>query len=554
MISNIVGQSGTYNYRGCKIPVRSNLKIHRWEHRLVHYHDRDITQFLKFGWPTNHVGEFGSEGDCKNHKGEAENPEQINKYLKEETSRGATLGPFSKSPFWLPIKVSPLNAVDKKDSTEKRVILDLSFPEGNSINDGIRKREYLGMVVDLEYPTVDDFAALINRKGAGCLMYKRDLKRAYRQLFVDPGEVHKLCYKWQGKIYADKVLPMGLRSAAYICQRTTSAVVYMYRQEGHDAVVFLDDFGGAEVPDKAKEAEQDLDDLLDDLGLGQAHNKRKTGSTKMPFLGILFDSCRMTMEVDADRMVELKTLLRDWIGKSKASRKELESLVGKLNFVAKCVRPGRAFMNRMFDALAEWPHDRREYELSVDLLMDIHWWEVFLPRYSGVSLVPPNHWMEVDSIIETDACLSGCGGINYILREYFHTKFPEEVLRDSKSINDLELVGIMIALKVWGQRLKGMRVKIHCDNQVSVYAMNSSRLKARQLQAIKREIAMLAALGDFEVSTLHIDGNENRNADDLSRWHLDERYGRSFRSRCPEREWSEIGVDRQLFNMSSQWS
>lgn len=33
--------------------------------------------------------------------------------------------------------VSPLNTVPKKDTTDRRVILDLSWPPGTSVNDGI---------------------------------------------------------------------------------------------------------------------------------------------------------------------------------------------------------------------------------------------------------------------------------------------------------------------------------------------------------------------------------------------------------------------------------
>ena len=54
--------------------------------------------------------------------------------------------------------------------------------------------------------------------------------------------------------FVDRVLPMGLRSSSQICQRVTSAVVFMYFNMGFMAGNYLDDFGGAEVPDRAIEA------------------------------------------------------------------------------------------------------------------------------------------------------------------------------------------------------------------------------------------------------------------------------------------------------------
>ena len=55
------------------------------------------------------------------------------------------MGPFKVNPFNQPIGISPLNTRDKKDSSEKRIILDLSFPLGLAINEGIDKDKYLGV-------------------------------------------------------------------------------------------------------------------------------------------------------------------------------------------------------------------------------------------------------------------------------------------------------------------------------------------------------------------------------------------------------------------------
>jgi hypothetical protein len=45
--------------------------------------------------------------------------------------------PFKNNPFVNELKISPLNTVTKRDSPERRVILDLSFPSGKSVNDHI---------------------------------------------------------------------------------------------------------------------------------------------------------------------------------------------------------------------------------------------------------------------------------------------------------------------------------------------------------------------------------------------------------------------------------
>jgi hypothetical protein len=46
------------------------------------------------------------------------------------------------------------------DSIERRVILDLSFPEGQSVNEFISKEFYLGKKIELSYPKVDDLVGI----------------------------------------------------------------------------------------------------------------------------------------------------------------------------------------------------------------------------------------------------------------------------------------------------------------------------------------------------------------------------------------------------------
>jgi hypothetical protein len=95
--------------------------------------------------------------------------------------------------------ISPLNSVPKSTPGERRVILDLSFPKnGNSINQFVSKEFYLGKKVELIYPKIDDFIALIKTKGPGCLMklmYKLDLHRAYRQISICPSSYNLVGFK-----------------------------------------------------------------------------------------------------------------------------------------------------------------------------------------------------------------------------------------------------------------------------------------------------------------------------------------------------------------------
>ena len=69
------------NYLGLQIPVMQFWNLDIFENLLLDYSDKEIIQFLKFGWPINHDGRQYSNGVCENWKGAKLHANQVNKYL-----------------------------------------------------------------------------------------------------------------------------------------------------------------------------------------------------------------------------------------------------------------------------------------------------------------------------------------------------------------------------------------------------------------------------------------------------------------------------------------
>ena len=160
LLHNHIRNSGVYNFQGCRIPIHSNLNIEFWRMKLVDYRDYRICDFLEFGWPVGHIGMLFESSYCRNHKGATDFPDDIKNCLKKESSYKAIVGPFKSNPFNEPIAVSPINSVPKK---ERRVIVDLSFPEDTSVNNGILKEQYLEETISVQYPTVDNLIDLVKK-------------------------------------------------------------------------------------------------------------------------------------------------------------------------------------------------------------------------------------------------------------------------------------------------------------------------------------------------------------------------------------------------------
>lgn len=191
---------------------------------------------------------------------------------------------------------------------------------------------------------------------------------------------------------------MGLRTGAYIAQRTANALRYIHNNMGYDSVVYIDDYIGAQQWLMAYLASEGLSKLFGVSGFIENFDKKKYPGQYQLILGLWFNSIKMSMEIDVVRLEEIKRETTAWLSKKEAKRKEVESIVGLLNFVAKCVRPSRIFMTRLFDFLKEMPL-KGSVELSDGFKQDISWWNKFMPHYNGVSLIPAPECASIGSII-----------------------------------------------------------------------------------------------------------------------------------------------------------
>ena len=222
-------------------------------------------------------------------------------------------GHFQITHLKLKFFLSPLNTVPKHDTDERRIILDLSFPKGHAVNDFISKDEYLQGKVDLVYPKVDDLVDLVKLKGQGCYLFKKDLKKEFRQICIDPLDYSKVGFKFKGKLYFDSVLSMGLRSSAHICQRVTNAITYMMFKVGVAILNYLDDLAGVETPECVWLAYSLFESMLNRAGFIESSHKSCPPSTKMVFVGILFNTEKMTLEITQERLLEIQTLVATWL-------------------------------------------------------------------------------------------------------------------------------------------------------------------------------------------------------------------------------------------------
>ena len=545
--------SGYPNYACCRIPVpNSHLNIPRWRELLRGYEDEVICDLLEYGFPLDfNKNQKLSYNERRNHKGARDYPEFINKYFDRECGAKRIAGPFPTNPLSVALVVSPMNSVPKATIDERRAIVDLSWPKGTSVNDGISKDLYLGQVIELHYASVEQVCRMVLKVGLGAHIYKRDLRHAYRQIPVDPHDYQYLGYFWEENLYFDTVLAMGQRNAAMACSRTTKAVMHLHEKAGYLGTSYLDDLIGVAEALVSSEAYDHLGGTLLDLGLSENFSKACAPATVQVVLGIEVDTVAGTVAVPECKMNEILPLVRKWQRKQKTNKVDLQSLIGKLQFITKCVLQSRVFLNRLLDALRSMKN-KKSITLSVSFKKDLKWWSMFVRDYNGVSFIPAMGWAEPDVTFATDSCLKGCGGV--CVTEYFHVAFPRSITDQQLRIHHLEMLGVLIGVRIWGRYCVGMKVQIFCDNDAVVQVINSSKTKDVFLGSCLRELWLEVARHGFELRAVHLPGEENRVPDWLSRWDLSKKYRDLFHNFIENEadQYIEIPIVEELFLFSGE--
>ena len=519
-IYDIVSATGRYNFAQARCTVPSALHIDEWRRRLVGHGDINLADYLQYGWPINFNRLSPLCPTYHNHPSATQFEADIDHYIDTELGHGALLGPF-RGPPTLNCHLSPLMTRTKKDAEHRRVIMDLSWPDGAAVNDGVDQAAYIDGPATITLPTADFMVAKILELGPGAWLYKTDLARGYRQLRVDPLDWPFLCFKHRDQWYMDICPPFGLRSSAMCMQRTTEAISYMHQKEGYCSRPYLDDFGGAEASQEvALRALTTLQGIMRDLGVKEALHKVHPPTQRLVWLGILYDTIQMRMSIPSPKMAEIMTILGEWEGRTRATRRQVQALFGLLQFVASVSPPVRIFTNRILQCLRDMPKRGAEC-LSLGFRQDLRFFLDLLPRYDGVRILNKAD-VPYQAEIELDACLTGCGAT--IGDQYYSEVFPLCVQNEQHIIAHLEMLNVVVALKVWCDRWRGKKVRVDCDNMVVCLALQSGRSRDPYLQHCVREVFLWVVTHDVELVAVHRPGVQLVRADALSRQHMSERH------------------------------
>ncbi len=126
------------------------------------------------------------------------------------------------------------------------------------------------------------------------------------------------------------------------------------------------------------------------LGIPVVFKKNESG-TCLTFLRITLDTIKMETRLPLDKLQKCLCLVHSYRQLQKISIKQLENLMGLLNFACKVIRPGRLFLRRLYN-LMEGIRRRLHFfklRLNAGATEDLRMCELFLQSYNSITMFLP---------------------------------------------------------------------------------------------------------------------------------------------------------------------
>ena len=447
-----------------------------------------------------------------NHKSALQNQAIVSSKLQKELSLGRIAGPFETPPI-NGLIISPLGLVPKKAENEYRLIHDLSFPKNQSVNSNIDTS-----LTYVQYEDLDHCVDIIQSIGPNTLVAKADLRDAFRIIPIHKNDHRLLGFSWMGQYYFDKHLPMGCSVSCQIFESLSTAIQWILQKKllvkkmSH----ILDDFIFFGPPDSniCSHALQTFLTLADSLKLPVKHQKTVLPATCVMLHGIEVDTAAMTLRLPQEKLVEAREKVKAMMNRKKTSLKDLQSLLGTLNFACRVVVPGRAFLRRLFDLTKGVVRKQHWIRLTKEARRDLRAWSVFLDSFNGRTLCLPKQWDSSNSMkMYSDA--SGFAYAAVLGSKWLQGSFPPAWKDVNIAIK--ELLPIVLAVRMWGNLLANKRILFFTDNEAIVHVINKQSSREPSIMNLVRSLVSSSLINNVQFMAKHIPGKHNIIADHLSR-------------------------------------
>ena len=455
-----------------------------------------------------------------------------NKVMKEVKAKRFA-GPFRELPFSEHYIQSPIGLVPKDDGKETRLIFHLSHPKGKgtSVNAGTPED-----LCKVKYPAFDKAIQICLREGKNCKIGRSDAKSAFRNLGIRPEDWWLLIMKAKspidGKFYYffDKALPFGASISCSHFQRVSNAISHLVQYRiGKSNVNYLDDFlFAAMVRMLCNNQIRAFIEICETIGMPVNLDKTYWATSILVFLGLLINTETQTVSIPTNKIYKAFELIdRVLNNKSKkVTLHQLQQICGFLNFLGRCIVPGRAFTRRLYAHGAGAglkPH--HHIRINSEMRLDLEIWREFL-KHPSVFCRPFLDYSSDLKANEIDFYTDASGKIGYggiSETQFMWGVWDQEFLRECKpDIAYLELFALTAAILAWIHKYRNKRVTVFVDNTNVRDEINSNSSSCKNRMILIRIIVLKCLVENVRVSAKYVKSKDNVFADSLSRGKLGE--------------------------------
>ena len=260
--------------------------------------------------------------------------------------------------------------------------------------------------------------------------------------------------------------------------------------------------------------------ICKDIGIPIKEDKTVLPTTKLVIYGIEVDSDQMVTRLREEKVAKIVNLLLNFSRRRKVTLRELQSLLGLLNYATGCIVPGRTFISRLYDLTIGIACPHYKIRLTNDARADLAAWLLFMQSFNGRCMFLYDDWTPSDMVrLYTDAA-STIGYAGVFGENWFAVRWPLEF--QIYHINVLELFPIVVAVEMWGDKMANQKVLFLSDNEATVHVINNMTSRDKIMMRLVRRLVVAAMRFNIVFRSEHIIGKTNMVADCLSRFKFQE--------------------------------
>ena len=254
--------------------------------------------------------------------------------------------------------------------------------------------------------------------------------------------------------------------------------------------------------------------------LGWITNGKVTDSLlELEFLGIVINSTQQTLSLSAARVEAERLVIRALLAQTEPtiSKRDLQSLAGRLSFFAQVMLKGRAFTSSLHQLTGQVSHPEAMIKLSTRAVDDLKAWLQLLDQATDAGAKP---WTRIlrrgpVAVVRTVSDASSAHGAAIMV--------GDRVVRmrwDHPGMNKIggqEMLPLLVVLQEFGPALRGSLLVYSTDNVSVAYGVNKGCSRDETLNTMLRTIYELAEQYDIVLLADHIPREENVLSDAMSK-------------------------------------